>query len=165
MFNFKNKKLITVTSFVLALVLTAGVAYAALSGVLTIQGNVNLNGDLKLEFMFAGPTPPGATVTPDGQTLIIDDFELLQPGAFEYFDIIILNTGSVDAKIVAIVEDADLPLVLGGSLFHFEGATITVDDFMKEAILTVQWDVDDNYAHLNAGETKSFKITLDYVPN
>jgi hypothetical protein len=166
MFNFKNKRFITVTSFILALVLTAGVAYAALSGVLTIQGNVTLDGDLKLEFMFFGPAPPGAEVSDCGQILTINDgFTLDKPGSFEYFDIGIVNTGSIDAKIIAINTTEDAPIILGGTLFDFVDAVITVDEFLVEAIFTVQWDADDAYAHLNAGETKSFKITLDYVPN
>jgi len=167
MFNLKNKKLITVTSFILALVLTAGVAYAALTGVLTVEGNVNLDGNLALTWEYIGqvePDGPGGVVSVDGQTLTINDFDLNQPGDYVEFDLLILNDGSVDAIITGITYTATAPLVLGGDIMDIVGDVITVEwpDFENYVTLVVMWDPADEYANVNVGKDTTFSISLEY---
>jgi len=101
MLNLKKKKHITVLAAVFALLLSASIAYAAITGALTFQGTVTLSPETSLIFVSSDSR---ADVSNDGQTVTFT-IDLDNLNDTTNIPLMIENNGSTTVKIADISRD------------------------------------------------------------
>ena len=168
----KNKRQLTSLLLVFALLLTSGVVYAALNGMLTFSGTAELlppPPPVRLDIIPAEDpeqTVLGSTgtmtVAADGQSADIA-VVLAAPGESITLSFKVENVGEMDALIKAITTTNDNDeIVISGDYVDLEGQTVEVDETfpLSPVDITIEWPTGGEWAE-DAG-TCEFTIILNY---
>ena len=167
----KNKKKNAILVFLIVLILGMAVGYAAFSQTLTINGTANISSTWDVHFKsIADGTLVGATNVAtypklDGTTTATFNVNLAYPGASATYNIVVENSGSVDAEIESIAGNLETANVAEPT-----GVTFTCDAEVgdklaagatKTYVVTATWDADDDTVPETTSKTVT--ITLNYV--
>ena len=187
MSNTKDKKNAIIVSLLIAVVAMA-IGYAALSSQLTINGTAEVTStwDVKMTSISEGTKSNSAGVEStaivnsaelSGNTTATFDVSFQTPGDTVEFDIVVTNSGSLDAKLANVTATAtdggDTPLELteeNGINYEITIDGKTVDE-AKNDVLTntgghstihvkVYWD--QNATEVPVNSLKKLSVTLDY---
>jgi len=171
MIKFKNQRKLVKLGSVFALVLVAGVVYAALSGTLTFNGVVNLGGNVELtiidtdDHQYPNGVEVDVEVAGDGQSA---DFTVTLNSSDDYATIRfeIENTGTLPAEVTSITApivvestDGDPDAVIVTLTFPDVTDVLDPGDIVL-AYIDIVWDDDPLYEE-EEGEF-TFTIELDY---
>jgi hypothetical protein len=172
MLKFKNQRKLTTLGLVFALMLIAGVVYAAVSGTLTFNGTVILGGGefgLKIVELDGSHLITNGEievdVAADGQSAT---FTVTLEGPGDYADIWfeIQNTGSLDFDVASVggvpisvtaSGTGDTDAIITGLTFPAMGDTIYAGT-AEDAVFSVEWDD----AYPDEADVYTFTVTLDY---
>jgi hypothetical protein len=168
-YEYKRKKHLSKLLLVFVFMLTVSSVYAAAAGVLNFNGFVSLGADLELRIVrevYSPGVPPLSNgymeVSPDGQTAAITA-NLVFPGDTLTFAFHVENTGSVAAKIIAVVVDSDAPILLSGNFNDLENDLLAVGASTSTRSIVVGWDITSMYD--DAKDDFEFTITINYSIN
>ena len=170
----KTNKRLSSLLVIFAIVLIAGVVYAAATGQLVFNGMVTLNAGQNVELIIVpdddpDPTAKGSTgsmtVSSDGQSADIE-VNLIEPGESVTLSFQVENTGDLPALINAITTtNTNAEIVISGDYTEIEGETVDIGETFPlfPVDITVTWPGSGD-AETDAG-TYSFTIELDYEQN
>jgi len=141
----KKQRTLLVLIGVFLFIFVVSVAYAALSGTLTIRGSYTFNEHLQVEFTSAsftdsariGETAP--SIIANGQTLTFAVL-LNEPGDSRTIQFKITNTGNIDIAT---------------------GVTLPSSGFYN---MVIEWDTDPQYEDLIGTTSNVIFATIDYDP-
>ena len=178
-YNLKNRKILfLILCFIVILIFTLTIAYAALSTILTIQGNADIvasNWDIHLDnpVVKKGSTTMETPVI-DGNSLSFNT-TLSKPGDFFEFTVDVVNDGSIDAMIESVVKTPELTVdqakYLKYEVSYQNGASITEKQVIAKGTLTpikvrLEYRKDLSSSDLpNSTSTLNFNLTLVYAQN
>lgn len=159
----KTRKKSYMLLFLLILLVSITVGYAAFAQTLYINGTASANGNFKLKFTNAviapnvGADGSSTSISANGDTLSID-MQLKYPGAGGVVTATIKNTGSIAAKLNAVnftgINDPDIVVTFDNAIVD----EVIQPDETKEIIITVRWAENSTVA-----KSLNFTATLDYV--
>jgi len=169
----KKQRTLLVLIGVFLFIFVVSVAYAALSGTLTIRGSYTFNEHLQVEFTSAsftdsariGETAP--SIIANGQTLTFAVL-LNEPGDSRTIQFKITNTGNIDAVLDAIDINAPVglnvtvtPALVTGNIDIATGVTLPSSGFYN---MVIEWDTDPQYEDLIGTTSNVIFATIDYDP-
>lgn len=176
-FNIKDRKVLyMILCVVIVCVFTLTIAYAALNAVFIIQGNAQVS-SANWDIHFANPVVTNGSITTtkpiiNGNSLTFD-VTLNMPGDFYEFNVDIVNSGTIDAKLENIIITPELDSVQSkyfSFLFEYaNGNSINVgDDIDKNSTVTTTFKVlyrnDLNASDLpNQITSFNVNVTLEFV--
>ena len=176
----KNKKMLAVL-LVFALVLIVGGVYAALSGVLSFEGEANLGDvappdeNLLLE-LYENNIPMDASDPESGGTMTISEdrqtayftVDLSEPGSEVIFSFDVRNTGTLDAHLYEFNYNSDTHpniadiIEFTGTYVEMEDEVVLVGGEIPNLTFGIKWKEE---AEEFNGETVGFLITIVYDEN
>lgn len=155
----------------LILVGVASVAYAAFSQTLTINGSGTASGTWDVEITSItlsdsyGATENSApTVAADNLSATFD-VDLPFPGAFAEYDVIITNSGSIQAKFDSTTDLTALNAAAPDYVFYTVTTPLAGDPIVPAGtdtmVVRIEWDINETVPGTGT-ETKPATIDFDY---
>lgn len=155
----------------LILVGLASVAYAAFSQTLTINGSGTASGTWDVEITSItltdsyGATENSAPVVAGDNLSATFDVDLPFPGAYAEYDVIITNSGSIQAKFDSSTDLTALNAAAPDYIFYTVTTPAASDPILPAAtdtmVVRIEWDINETVPGTGT-ETKPATIEFDY---
>lgn len=168
--NKKRENKNILIGVLLAAVVLMSVGYAALASQLDINGTSSISSKWEVKFtsMSNGTAVGTATnKTPSSftNTTATFDVELVSPGDSMTYEIVVSNTGTLDAKLDSIV---GLPTANVGDAIKYTVSGVSEGDVLtagSTATITIKVEYDSSIETQPTAEqlSKSLSVTLNYV--
>lgn len=163
----KNKILVSA----LIIIGVASVAYAAFSQTLTIYGSGTAAGTWDVEITsitltdsYGGTENVAPSVAGDNLSATFD-VDLPFPGAFMEYDVVITNSGSIQAKFDSTTDLTALNASAPDYLFYTVTTPLANDPIVPGGtdtmVVRIEWDINETTPG-NGTETKPATIDFDY---
>ena len=144
---------------VLALFLVVTIGYSILSTTLKIKGTTTIKSakwDIHFEKVTISPNSVTASVPPANPSNSVTSMnytvDLTQPGDFYEFTVVVKNSGTLDAKI-------------GDTAPAITGVSTEQDVYVNYKVTYEDDTVIKSGDALNAGDSKTIKVRVEYDPN
>ncbi len=177
----KEKKVSKSKKIILLLILFIGIAFASISTTISFNGNVSVrpnSWDIHFEDITVSDgsmTPLVAAVIDENNHMQINfGLELTTPGEYYEFEVDVVNSGTVDARLSSIDVVGFTPAqekYLDYTIEYVDGSKIKIGDTIgassKKRIkfkLEFLYDIEDSDLP-SEGTTNTFKLNLNYIQN
>lgn len=164
----KNYKLLIIVLLLILLGLAIG--YAALSQTLTINGTANIDTEWNVKFdsitvgSTSGATQAESTPSKDSDTSVTFNVTLDKPGAYAEYTVVVLNDGSIKAKLDSITDlteiNATAPTDIKYTITGAEVGDELEPDKTHTYTVRVEWLASSE--EIPATKTKTATIKLNY---
>lgn len=175
--SISRKTLSIILCLVLTSIFTLTIAYAALSAVLTIQGNAEVTASTWNIYLDNAILSPGSedasnpTIT--GTNKVEFQTTLNQPGEFYEFTVDVVNAGTIDAMIASVIKTPELTTeqakFLKYEVTYENGEPITTKQTLSKGTTTpikirIEYRKDLTSTDLPTTETVlDMSLTLEYI--